>query len=94
VASAVPTLRPNEFAGPIRAIDVVRTGDNAHPLYRVIAVYGDRAWLRDIQHGTDHVVPVARLRKDLTFRDVAAFQPELLSPAARLVGRRQPITRL
>ena len=40
--------------------DVVRTGNNFHPHYRVIAVTGDRAWIRDIQYGSDHVVPIDR----------------------------------
>ena len=43
--------------------DAVSTGENVRPLYRVIAVTEDRAWIRDIQHGTDHVVPVDRCRK-------------------------------
>ena len=37
---------------------MIRTGHNCHPLYRVIAVTADRAWIRDIQHGTDHVIPI------------------------------------
>jgi hypothetical protein len=40
--------------------DVIRTGDNLHPNYEVIATSGDRAWVRDVQFGTDHVVPIAR----------------------------------
>jgi hypothetical protein len=24
---------------------------------------GDRAWIRDVQYGSDHVVPMGRLRK-------------------------------
>jgi len=63
VASVAPNLRHDEFVEPIRANDTVRTGDNAHPLYRVIAVHGDRAWLRDIQYETDHVVPVAHCER-------------------------------
>lgn len=43
--------------------DAVVTGENLHPLYRVIAATEDRAWIRDIQHGTDHVIPVDRCRK-------------------------------
>jgi len=43
--------------------DAVSTSANNHPLYRVIAVTKDRAWIRDIQHGSDHVVPVDRCRK-------------------------------
>ena len=43
--------------------DVVRTGENAHPYYRVIATSDGRAWVRDVQNGTDYVVPLARCRK-------------------------------
>ena len=42
--------------------DIVRTGDNFHPHYRVIAVSADRAWIRDVQRGTDHVIPLDRCR--------------------------------
>lgn len=45
---------------PVAAGDLVRTGSNAYPRYRVIATSEDRAWVRDVQDGTDHVVPVAR----------------------------------
>jgi hypothetical protein len=40
--------------------DLVRTGQNIHPHYQVIAVNEDRAWIRDTQYGSDHVVPVDR----------------------------------
>ena len=48
---------------PFAVGDVVATGTNSHPKYRLIAVTDDRAWIRDIQHGTDHVVPVDLCRK-------------------------------
>lgn len=48
---------------PIAVGDVVRTGEHAYPRYRVIAMSDDRAWVRDAQDGTDHIVPVARCRK-------------------------------
>ncbi len=40
--------------------DLVRTGGNLHPHYQVIALTEDRAWIRDTQHGTDHIVPLDR----------------------------------
>jgi hypothetical protein len=46
--------------GPIAVGDLVRTGENLHPHYEVIATSGDRAWVRDAQYGTDHVVPITR----------------------------------
>ena len=48
---------------PLRVGDLVRTGENFHPHYRIIALSEDRAWIRDVQHGTDHVVPFDRCRK-------------------------------
>lgn len=43
--------------------DLVRTGENYHPHYHVIALSQDRAWVRDSQHGVDHVVPRDRCRR-------------------------------
>ena len=47
----------------IAAGDIVQTSANCYPRYRVVAVAADRAWLRDTQHATDHIVPVDRCRK-------------------------------
>ena len=46
----------------VAAGDVVRTSENSHPHFHVIAVTEDRAWIRDTQHGTDHIVPIDRCR--------------------------------
>lgn len=43
--------------------DLVRTGENFHPHYRLIALSEDRAWIRDTQYGVDHVVPLDRCSK-------------------------------
>jgi len=43
--------------------DLVRTGDNIHPQFHVIALTDDRAWIRDTQHGADHIVPIHRCRR-------------------------------
>jgi hypothetical protein len=43
--------------------DMIRTGENRHPHYHVIAVTQDRAWIRDTQHGTDHIISIERCRK-------------------------------
>ena len=40
--------------------DLVRSGTNLYPHYHVIAISGDRAWVRDSQYNTDHIVPFAR----------------------------------
>jgi hypothetical protein len=47
----------------ILAGDVVRTGPNQHPQWRVIAVDGEKAWLRDLQTHADGVTDVHRCRK-------------------------------
>jgi hypothetical protein len=65
--SALAWRSPTDLLGetsPHFAIgDVVRTGENFHPHYHVIALTSDRAWIRDAQHGTDHVVPLDRCNK-------------------------------
>ena len=43
--------------------DLIRTGENFHPHYHVIAMTDDRAWIRDTQHGTDHIVPIDRCHR-------------------------------
>lgn len=48
---------------PVRVGDLIRTGGNSHPHFRVIALAEDRAWVRDTQHGTDHIVPLSRCRR-------------------------------
>ena len=54
---------PRSHAGHVRPGDVVRTGENLHPHYRVIAMNGDRAWVRDVQYGTDHVVQLEQVHR-------------------------------
>jgi len=43
--------------------DVIRTGENRHPHYQIIAMSENRAWIRDIQNRTDHIVPIDRCRQ-------------------------------
>ena len=43
--------------------DLVGTGPNAYPYFSVLAVHGDRAWLRNIQTGMDGIVDLNRCRK-------------------------------
>lgn len=52
-----------ENAASIAIGDLVRTGDNFHPQFHVIAVTEDRAWIRDTQHGGDHIVPIDRCHR-------------------------------
>jgi hypothetical protein len=57
-----PMQVPGE-ATDVMVGDLVRTGENFHPHYEVIAVTHDRAWIRDTQYGSDHVVPIDRCRR-------------------------------
>ena len=38
----------------------VRAGEDAHPHYQLIALRDGRAWVRDVQHGTHHIIPFDR----------------------------------
>ena len=59
--------------------DVVRTGPNRHPRYRVIAVNEGKAWIRGLARGRDFVVPVGRLRR---VEDDAEDMPPSTGPLA------------
>jgi len=65
--SALAWRSPADLLGQatecISAGDMIRTGENFHPHYHVIAVTEDRAWIRDTQHGTDHIIPIDRCRR-------------------------------
>ena len=50
----------NDHIGPG---DTIRTGENLYPQYRVIAIAADRAWVRDIQYGTDHIIAIETSRR-------------------------------
>jgi hypothetical protein len=47
----------------IRVGDLVRTGPNLHPHFEVVAVHGDKAWVRNVLSGTDHLAMLSRCRK-------------------------------
>ncbi len=52
-----------EYEEDIQVGDLVRTGPNLHPHYEVIAVNGDKAWVRNVQSGLDGLTSVNRCRK-------------------------------
>ncbi|MBW3560035.1 MAG: hypothetical protein KY446_11250 [Proteobacteria bacterium] len=52
-----------DYHEEIKAGDFVRTGPNLFPHYEVIAVHGDKAWVRNVQNGLDGVTNVNRCRK-------------------------------
>ena len=43
--------------------DLVRTGLNLFPHFEVLAVHGDKAWVRNISTGADHLALLSRCRK-------------------------------
>ena len=43
--------------------DLVRTGENFHPHFTVIAISGDKAWVRNVQNGADSLAQLDRCRK-------------------------------
>jgi len=47
----------------IRAGDLVRSGPNLFPHFEVVAVHGDKAWVRNVQNGSDHLALLSRCRK-------------------------------
>jgi hypothetical protein len=75
--SALASRSPAELPGEVQFVDVgdlVRTGENFHPHFHVIALTHDKAWIREVQHGTDCIVPIERCRR--------------IDPSAPLVNRR------
>lgn len=51
------------FDQEIRIGDLVSTGANLHPYFEVLAVHGDKAWVRNVQNGADHLALVSRCRR-------------------------------
>jgi hypothetical protein len=47
----------------IQVGDLVRTGPNLYPHYTVIAVSGEKVWVRNVQTGVDGLTPLTRCRK-------------------------------
>jgi len=52
-----------DYDEEIRVGDLVRSGANHHPHFEVIAVHGDKAWVRNVANGSDHLAPLARCRR-------------------------------
>jgi hypothetical protein len=47
----------------IQAGDTVRMGENLYPHYQVLAVNGDKAWVRNVLNGVDALALINRCRK-------------------------------
>jgi hypothetical protein len=43
--------------------DVVRTGPNLFPHFQVLAVHGDKAWVRNLANGADFLAMMSRCRR-------------------------------
>ena len=43
--------------------DLVRTGANLFPHYEILAIHGDKAWVRNVLNGADHLALLSRCRK-------------------------------
>jgi ABC-type tungstate transport system permease subunit len=52
-----------DYEEEIHAGDLVRTGPNLYPHFEVVAVHGDKAWVRNVQNGADHLALISRCRK-------------------------------
>jgi hypothetical protein len=52
-----------DYEEEIRVGDLVRTGPNLFPHFEVIAVHGDKAWVRNVQTNLDGLTSVKRCRK-------------------------------
>jgi hypothetical protein len=61
-------------AGRVAAGDFVRTSDNYYPHFAVIAIHGDKAWLRNVETGQDTLAPLERCRP--LEADIAAIAAE------------------
>lgn len=52
-----------EYDEEISVGDLVRTGPNLYPHFEVVAVHGDKAWVRNVVNGSDHLALLSRCRK-------------------------------
>ncbi len=65
-----------EFDEEIHAGDIVATGPNHFPHFEVLAVHGDKAWVRNVQSGADHLALVSRCRRLTTALEGLALAAE------------------
>jgi hypothetical protein len=52
-----------EIEDQIEVGDLVRTGANLFPHFRVIAIHDDKVWVRDVQYGSDGITGLNLCRK-------------------------------
>jgi len=51
------------FDPEIRTGDIVAMGQNHFPHFEVVAISGDKAWVRNVVNGADHLAFVNRCRR-------------------------------
>ena len=51
------------YAEDIAVGDLIRTGPNLFPHFKVVAIHGDKAWVRNTQNGSDALAMLDRCRK-------------------------------
>jgi ABC-type tungstate transport system permease subunit len=56
-------VHDREHEEEILAGDIVRCGANHYPHFEVIAVSGDKAWVRNVLNGTDSLALISRCRR-------------------------------
>ena len=54
--------------------DIVRTGANLYPHFEVLAVHGDKAWVRNAANGADHLALLSRCRRISARRTLLAAE--------------------
>ena len=62
-SDAFEIVHDQEQGAVISTGDLVRTGPELLPHFQVLAVRGDKAWVRDVANGSAHLALVARCRK-------------------------------
>jgi hypothetical protein len=61
-----------DYHEEFHAGDIVRTGANLYPHFEVLAVHGEKAWVRNVQNGADSLALLSRCRKINTHALLAA----------------------
>jgi hypothetical protein len=52
-----------EYDEDVQVGQLVRAGSNLFPHFEVIAVHGDKAWVRNVSTGADSLTPLSRCRR-------------------------------
>jgi hypothetical protein len=77
--------RHNAHPDPIRVGDIVKTGPNDYPRFKVIALDGGRAWLRNVLTSDDAIVSL----EECCWRVSDSGEPEV-APAPKAATSNAP----